>query len=870
MDRLISMQQGWWRLLALLCVTLMLAACGSDDSATTTRTPVISTQPADISVVAGSAATFSVTASGDSPVYQWQRSTDDGASWADIAAATASSYSQSNVSLGDSGHLFRVLVSAAGATVASSSARLTVTTTVVAPAITVQPADQTVVAPATATFSVTATGTDLQYQWEYSFDGGAHWYDSYPYSGITTLASYTTPASSVSVSGVKLRVKVSNSAGSVTSNAVTLTVTAAPSSNAAPAFTTQPVSQSVVVGSTATFSAVVSGIPTPYLRWKRSTDGGVTWGEVALNTSADYTTPPAELVENGTKFRLDASNSEGSVSSDVVTLMVTPAPSAPVFLTPPYDASVSVGNSAHFSVAASGVPTPVYQWQVSTDNGANWSNIVGATLDSYDTPAAVIGDNGKQFRAVASNSEGSVHSNAATLTVSGNSGWQSDQQVGSFYTNYSFMPEVASNANGQVAVVWSTSAYGAQPKLYIRRYDPANGWGPDESLLMPLYGSGYRGSLGVGMDNQGTVTAVWDAGDVGYGAGYGLNRVWAVRHTLASGWGAPAMQPLPDHNSNAAGNGWRTGGLSAVAVNPAGGATVLWVQDKCVQGCVPGARLVTATFGAGGWGEPNMLYEQNLESGISYSPADIWAVTGPDGQAVAIWRRWAYNTANYVNSYSRWSIHFTAGTAGGGTIRGPIADEPILAGASPIETSLAVDGQGNAVVAWLENEYIDFLNIYRVRFSRYDNAAGSWDSPQLLNGGCHYVTHPSVAVAANGNAVVAASNDCDGLHVMAVPWTVSGGWGQQELAFDSAAQIPPYPGSVMTSDGVPMIIASVTTDGSLQSSRRVAGQWGGLEEASGASRGSRAKLVPLPGGDVLAIWYGTDGFHRSNVYKAAP
>ena len=265
-----------------------------------------------------------------------------------------------------------------------------------------------------------------------------------------------------------------------------------------------------------------------------------------------------------------------------------------------------------------------------------------------------------------------------------------------------------------------------------------------------------------------------------------------------------------------------------------------------------------------------MLYEQKLESGLSYSPGDIWAATGPDGHAVVIWRRVAYNPANYISSYSRWSMHFTAGTASGST---PvfIADEEVPVGSLPyLETALAVDGQGNAVLAWLEGDFTNGVSNYRVRFSRYGNTAGNWDSPQLLNGSCHYVTHPTVAVAANGNAVVAASNNCDGVHVRAAPWTTSGGWGQQELVFASSYSIPPYPWSVITSDGVPMIIAPVTSDGSLQSSRRVAGQWSGLEEASGASRGSRAKLAPLPGGDVLAVWYGTDGFHRSNIYKAAP
>jgi hypothetical protein len=85
-----------------------------------------------------------------------------------------------------------------------------------APAISTQPTDQSVQAGATATFTVTATGTaPLSYQWK---KGG---------TAITgaTLASYTTPATVVGDSGSSFTVTVTNSAGSVTSSAAVLTVT---------------------------------------------------------------------------------------------------------------------------------------------------------------------------------------------------------------------------------------------------------------------------------------------------------------------------------------------------------------------------------------------------------------------------------------------------------------------------------------------------------------------------------------------------------------------------------------------------------------------------------------------------------------------
>jgi Bacterial Ig-like domain (group 2)/Immunoglobulin domain len=85
----------------------------------------------------------------------------------------------------------------------------------VAPSITAQPQSQTVTAPATATFSVTATGTPpLSYQW--SKNGAA--------IGGATSSTYTTPATTGADDGAKFTASVTNSAGSVTSNSAILTV----------------------------------------------------------------------------------------------------------------------------------------------------------------------------------------------------------------------------------------------------------------------------------------------------------------------------------------------------------------------------------------------------------------------------------------------------------------------------------------------------------------------------------------------------------------------------------------------------------------------------------------------------------------------
>ena len=83
--------------------------------------PAITTQPAAQSVVAGSVASFSVSASGTSPFgYQWKKN------GIDIPGATSSTYSIAATALADNNAVFSVVVTNSAGTVTSSSARLTV------------------------------------------------------------------------------------------------------------------------------------------------------------------------------------------------------------------------------------------------------------------------------------------------------------------------------------------------------------------------------------------------------------------------------------------------------------------------------------------------------------------------------------------------------------------------------------------------------------------------------------------------------------------------------------------------------------------------------------------------------------------------
>src|SRR3974390_1317640 len=86
-------------------------------------------------------------------------------------------------------------------------------------------------------------------------------------------------------------------------------------------------------------------------------------------------------------------------------------PVVPSITTQPANQSVNSGQTATFSVVATGTAPLTYQWQ------KNNSNISGATSSTYTTPATGQPENGATFRAIVTNSAGNATSNSATLTV---------------------------------------------------------------------------------------------------------------------------------------------------------------------------------------------------------------------------------------------------------------------------------------------------------------------------------------------------------------------------------------------------------------------------------------------------------------------
>lgn len=129
------------------------------------------------------------------------------------------------------------------------------------------------------------------------------------------------------------------------------------------------------------------------------------------------TTPNATFTHTGgagpVVLRWTISNGSCAVSTADVAITIN---QPPAIVTNPANQTVVDGSTATFTASASGTPTPTVQWQVSTDGGMTFTNIAGANSTTLSF-VATTADNGKFYRAVFTNSCGSVNSVSAKLMV---------------------------------------------------------------------------------------------------------------------------------------------------------------------------------------------------------------------------------------------------------------------------------------------------------------------------------------------------------------------------------------------------------------------------------------------------------------------
>src|SRR5262249_19693062 len=123
------------------------------------------------------------------------------------------------------------------------------------------------------------------------------------------------------------------------------------STAAAPSITTQPASQTVAAGQSATFTVVALGTAPLSYQWLKNGTA------IAGATGPSYTTPPAMAADNGAAFTVVVSNAAGSATSNAATLTLKDAPPPPPVITSALAASGMVGVAFSYAVTATNSPT---------------------------------------------------------------------------------------------------------------------------------------------------------------------------------------------------------------------------------------------------------------------------------------------------------------------------------------------------------------------------------------------------------------------------------------------------------------------------------------------------------------------------------
>ena len=259
---------------------------------------------ASTNVVAGANIELSVTVAGTPPFqYVWTKDR--------IRQINQSSkLTLANAQTGAAGTYAVTVTNPAGSVTSEAVVKITSFTAV--PIILAEPTNVTARAGFDATLTVNADGTSpLRFQW---FKNGA------PVGPLSESNALTLSSVQLSDAG-SYSVTATNSAGSVTSNAATLTITAVPV-EVAPSFTTQPVGRAINAGSTVVFSSFAAGTPTPTYQWRQN--GTIISGATLPNLVLSGAGPSAAGL-----YTCTATNSAGSATSNSATLSIAPAGTEP-------------------------------------------------------------------------------------------------------------------------------------------------------------------------------------------------------------------------------------------------------------------------------------------------------------------------------------------------------------------------------------------------------------------------------------------------------------------------------------------------------------------------------------------------------------
>jgi hypothetical protein len=311
---------------------------------------------------------------------------------------------------------------------------------------------------------------------------------------------------------------------------------------------------------------------------------------------------------------------------------------------------------------------------------------------------------------------------------------------------YAYSPRIAVDSNGNAIAVWrqfdgSGWRIWANRFTWTNRHAPSGGWETDARPIS-VNNTPNAGSPRIAVDTNGNALVVWDEQNDN------RNRVWVNRFTWENrflptgGWDE---QPRPI-SSNSSGNA----SSPQIAIDPKGDAIAVWNQWNGAQWNIVANRFTWTNrlASSGGW--------EDSARTISANDADATnpqIVIDPNSNAVVVWRQWDGTRHTIWANHFNWELRVYDGGGWGLTTQRLSTAEP--QGAHPPQ--VAVDANGNAIAVWPQQDD----NRFQVMANRFTWANryswnGGWEAAprSISDHDSGNAINSQIAIDRNGNAVV--------------------------------------------------------------------------------------------------------------------
>jgi hypothetical protein len=354
-------------------------------------------------------------------------------------------------------------------------------------------------------------------------------------------------------------------------------------------------------------------------------------------------------------------------------------------------------------------------------------------------------------------------------------------------------PQLVGTADGHAVALWEQFSPAAGGfALWARPFDPASGWGTPAQVVPNLTSAVYT----AGIDAQGNTLVAWEQKTA-----VANSQIAASRYTPGGTWSAPQLIPVPAQTGPGAipGSGGGDGIFNVtpnLAMNAAGNAVVAWRQTDLTH-----SNLWTASYDpSNGWtnSAPAVIVVDNTKQQV-FAP-----VVGIDGKANVTL---AWGEADFDNAGSHTTTMSQRYVPGTGWQSAQAVTAPVSDSSSVVYTPVvAVNDQGIAAVTWMRPD--DTLQ------ASVADASGAWGPVQQMTAHVYLLDNraPQLALDGAGNATVAwEDSGTTGSTDIFTNRYAGGAWGTATL-LGTEPQDAQSPALAVNASGITALVWSLFKD----------------------------------------------------------